>query len=95
MADFDDIELSGLTEAQLAELSELIDPDVSVWLHTQHIPVLVIVAPIEFYTRSQSIYTQNHKVSYVLVTFLSPYDILYDSWTTNYRHSCQPLISHN
>ena len=29
MADFDDIELAGLTEAQLEELSEFIDPDVS------------------------------------------------------------------
>lgn len=28
-ADFEDIELAGLSEAELAELSELIDPDVS------------------------------------------------------------------
>ena len=30
MSGFDDIELAGLTEAELAELSEFIDPDVSV-----------------------------------------------------------------
>ena len=29
MTDFDDIELAGLTEAELEELSEFIDPDVS------------------------------------------------------------------
>ena len=29
MAGFDDIELAGLTEAELEELSEFIDPDVS------------------------------------------------------------------
>ena len=30
--EFDDIELAGLTEAELAELSEFIDPDVSTWV---------------------------------------------------------------
>lgn len=31
MTDFGDIELAGLTDAELEELSEFIDPDVSLW----------------------------------------------------------------
>ncbi len=73
MADFDDIELSGLTAAQLEELSELIDPDVSTsWLRYICVPVLV-VPPVESYVlRARAIHTHNHKLSYVLMTLLSP-----------------------
>ncbi len=70
MADFDDIELSGLTAAQLEELSELIDPDVSTsWLRYICVSVLV-VPPIELYVL-RAIHTHNHKLSYVLMTLLS------------------------